>query len=232
MSLSASLLMPIRCVDWSFVWLSSGPHRAQAAAVAPLPSAPLANGLSLPDGLAGVPRRHCTFVRDGDEPGARRSQSLRHRSSTASAFLNVCASMRAMKLGSPASSCRSLRSVPDTMAPSSPQCRDLQSVVSTDLPAASARSFCSTRSSAPRAGIARTRNNDDLTAQVSKVEEEVLIGTRNRRVCVTRSRRPRAKRLAPPRAPRKLVTDLKTQRLRDGCVRRHEGLRGASASRS
>jgi pSer/pThr/pTyr-binding forkhead associated (FHA) protein len=35
--------------------------------VAQLPSTPLANGLSLPDGLAGVSRRHCTFVRDGDE---------------------------------------------------------------------------------------------------------------------------------------------------------------------
>ena len=37
------------------------------APVAQLPSAPLANGLTLPDGLAGVSRRHCTFVRDGDE---------------------------------------------------------------------------------------------------------------------------------------------------------------------
>jgi hypothetical protein len=40
---------------------------AAAASVAQLPSAPLANGLALPDGLAGVSRRHCTFVRDGDE---------------------------------------------------------------------------------------------------------------------------------------------------------------------
>ena len=32
-----------------------------------MPSAPLANGLTLPDGLAGVSRRHCTFVRNGDE---------------------------------------------------------------------------------------------------------------------------------------------------------------------
>jgi hypothetical protein len=45
---------------------------ASAAAVAAepvsqLPSTPLANGLPLPDGLAGVSRRHCTFVRDGDE---------------------------------------------------------------------------------------------------------------------------------------------------------------------
>ena len=38
-----------------------------AAAVAQIPSAPLANGLVLPDGLAAVSRRHCTFVRDGDE---------------------------------------------------------------------------------------------------------------------------------------------------------------------
>jgi hypothetical protein len=37
------------------------------APIAQLPSAPLANGLTLPDGLAGVSRRHCTFVRDGDE---------------------------------------------------------------------------------------------------------------------------------------------------------------------
>jgi hypothetical protein len=38
-----------------------------AASVAQIPSPPLANGLTLPDGLAGVSRRHCTFVRDGDE---------------------------------------------------------------------------------------------------------------------------------------------------------------------
>jgi len=38
-----------------------------AASAAEVPSTPLANGLSLPDGLAGVSRRHCTFVRDGDE---------------------------------------------------------------------------------------------------------------------------------------------------------------------
>lgn len=38
-----------------------------AASVAQIPSVPLANGLALPDGLAGVSRRHCTFVRDGDE---------------------------------------------------------------------------------------------------------------------------------------------------------------------
>lgn len=37
------------------------------ASVAQIPSPPLANGLTLPDGLAGVSRRHCTFVRDGDE---------------------------------------------------------------------------------------------------------------------------------------------------------------------
>ncbi len=40
---------------------------ASSGAVAQIPSTPLANGLSLPDGLAGVSRRHCTFVRDGDE---------------------------------------------------------------------------------------------------------------------------------------------------------------------
>ncbi len=40
---------------------------ATDAPIAQLPSAPLANGLTLPDGLAGVSRRHCTFVRDGDE---------------------------------------------------------------------------------------------------------------------------------------------------------------------
>jgi hypothetical protein len=38
-----------------------------AASVAQIPSPPLANGLTLPEGLAGVSRRHCTFVRDGDE---------------------------------------------------------------------------------------------------------------------------------------------------------------------
>jgi hypothetical protein len=38
-----------------------------SASIAQMPSAPLANGLTLPDGLAGVSRRHCTFVRDGDE---------------------------------------------------------------------------------------------------------------------------------------------------------------------
>jgi hypothetical protein len=38
-----------------------------ATPVTEIPSTPLANGLSLPDGLAGVSRRHCTFVRDGDE---------------------------------------------------------------------------------------------------------------------------------------------------------------------
>jgi hypothetical protein len=38
-----------------------------AASVAQIPSPPLANGLTLSDGLAGVSRRHCTFVRDGDE---------------------------------------------------------------------------------------------------------------------------------------------------------------------
>jgi hypothetical protein len=40
---------------------------ASAAPVTQMPSAPLANGLTLPDGLAGVSRRHCTFVRNGDE---------------------------------------------------------------------------------------------------------------------------------------------------------------------
>jgi hypothetical protein len=38
-----------------------------SAPVAQMPSTPLANGLPLPDGLAGVSRRHCTFVRNGDE---------------------------------------------------------------------------------------------------------------------------------------------------------------------
>ncbi|MEJ0037045.1 MAG: FHA domain-containing protein [Gammaproteobacteria bacterium] len=37
------------------------------APIAEIPSAPLANGLVLPDGLAAVSRRHCTFVRNGDE---------------------------------------------------------------------------------------------------------------------------------------------------------------------
>ena len=40
---------------------------AATSSVAQIPSTPLANGLALPDGLAGVSRRHCTFVRDGDE---------------------------------------------------------------------------------------------------------------------------------------------------------------------
>jgi hypothetical protein len=40
---------------------------SSGAAVAQMPSAPLTNGLTLPDGLAAVSRRHCTFVRDGDE---------------------------------------------------------------------------------------------------------------------------------------------------------------------
>ena len=50
--------------------LAAGVAPSASSAVAPvaqIPSAPLANGLALPDGLAGVSRRHCTFVRDGDE---------------------------------------------------------------------------------------------------------------------------------------------------------------------
>jgi hypothetical protein len=43
------------------------PSAGGATSVAQIPSAPLANGLVLPDGLAAVSRRHCTFVRDGDE---------------------------------------------------------------------------------------------------------------------------------------------------------------------
>jgi hypothetical protein len=46
------------------------PSAATAGTLAPvaqIPSPPIANGLTLPDGLAGVSRRHCTFVRDGDE---------------------------------------------------------------------------------------------------------------------------------------------------------------------
>jgi hypothetical protein len=46
---------------------SSANTSSASSAVAQIPSPPLANGLSLPDGLAGVSRRHCTFVRDGDE---------------------------------------------------------------------------------------------------------------------------------------------------------------------
>jgi hypothetical protein len=44
--------------------------RSAAAATpagAPATSALAMNGLALPDGLAGVSRRHCTFVRDGEE---------------------------------------------------------------------------------------------------------------------------------------------------------------------
>jgi FHA domain len=40
---------------------------APLSATTEIQSTLLANGLSLPDGLAGVSRRHCTFVRDGDE---------------------------------------------------------------------------------------------------------------------------------------------------------------------
>jgi hypothetical protein len=45
----------------------TAPSAPTSASVAQIPSPPLANGLALPDGLAGVSRRHCTFVRDGDE---------------------------------------------------------------------------------------------------------------------------------------------------------------------
>jgi FHA domain-containing protein len=40
---------------------------AQSAPVTQVPAAPPMSALTLPDGLAGVSRRHCTFVRNGDE---------------------------------------------------------------------------------------------------------------------------------------------------------------------
>ncbi|MEJ1966343.1 MAG: FHA domain-containing protein [Gammaproteobacteria bacterium] len=46
---------------------ASAPSAPSSASVAQVSGAPYASALTLPDGLAGVSRRHCTFVRDGDE---------------------------------------------------------------------------------------------------------------------------------------------------------------------
>ena len=44
-----------------------GSASAASASISHIPGVPHAAALALPDGLAGVSRRHCTFVRDGDE---------------------------------------------------------------------------------------------------------------------------------------------------------------------
>ncbi len=155
--------------------LASEPARRRVAHPEPLRAV-----ISLPDGLAGVSRRHCTFVRDGEELRARRSQSLRHfrewrtrRGARAHSCRRQGSRRRARhRAGAHHDRCVKWHAV--AAASRSSACRS-----STASAAALARSSCSTRSSAPRAASQRTRNNDDLTAQVNKVEEEVLVGTRN-----------------------------------------------------
>jgi len=46
---------------------AAGATAAPQMPVTQVPAAPAMAALALPDGLAGVSRRHCTFVRNGDE---------------------------------------------------------------------------------------------------------------------------------------------------------------------
>ncbi len=64
-----------------------------------------------------------------------------------------------------------------------------------------------------QSSIVRTRNNDDLTAQVNRIEEEVLVGTRNLVVLRNTLEKTESEKASTVSRSTKLVNDLKTQRL-------------------
>ncbi len=64
-----------------------------------------------------------------------------------------------------------------------------------------------------QSSIDRTRNNDDLTAQVNKLEEEVLIGTRNLVVLRNTLEKTESETASAAARATNLITDLKVQRL-------------------
>src|SRR5512138_2039962 len=64
-----------------------------------------------------------------------------------------------------------------------------------------------------QSSISRTRNNDDLTAQVSKLEEEVLVGTRNLVILRNTLDKTQSETASAASKSRELLTDLKVQRL-------------------
>jgi hypothetical protein len=64
-----------------------------------------------------------------------------------------------------------------------------------------------------QSSIVRTRNNDDLTAQVNKLEEEVLIGTQNLVVLRNTLDKTTSETASASSKSRQLLTDLKVQRL-------------------
>jgi hypothetical protein len=61
--------------------------------------------------------------------------------------------------------------------------------------------------------IDRTRSNDDLTAQVNKLEEEVLVGTRNLVVLRNALEKTQSETASASSRSRQLLDDLKVQRL-------------------
>jgi len=64
-----------------------------------------------------------------------------------------------------------------------------------------------------QSSITRTRNNDDLTAQVNKLEEEVLIGTRNLVVLRNTLEKTTSETASAASRATNLLTELKVQRL-------------------
>jgi hypothetical protein len=64
-----------------------------------------------------------------------------------------------------------------------------------------------------QSSIDRTRNNDDLTAQVNKLEEEVLVGTRNLVVLRNTLEKTESETASAAKSATKLLADLKVQRL-------------------
>src|SRR5262249_145597 len=61
--------------------------------------------------------------------------------------------------------------------------------------------------------IQRTQNNDDLTAQVNKLEEEVLIGTRNLVILRNTLDKTKSETASASSKSRELLTELQVQRL-------------------
>src|SRR5688500_10159537 len=64
-----------------------------------------------------------------------------------------------------------------------------------------------------QSSIDRARNNDDLTAQVNKLEEEVLVGTRNLVVLRNTLEKTESEAASASARSTKLLQDLKVQQL-------------------
>jgi hypothetical protein len=64
-----------------------------------------------------------------------------------------------------------------------------------------------------QSSLSRTRNNDELTAQVAQLEEEVLVGTRNLVILRNTLDKTQSDTASAASKSRQLLTDLKVQRL-------------------